>query len=451
MDSARLARLAASLARPEIAALDPARLGALARALDEPDPPVRAGRHGSLVGYEPGPGGRRLIELDRRDQLIAFLSWRDSGHEGSGGLAWARCRATDGRWLGIEPGGGSHPAWPRADRVWELDGSAPWRPLAPVTVFEALDYERVDRIPPLAEPRKLGAGAGTAILNLLAGLMKDQGIARVRYSGPYPSESLFTALLESFRYDPGAASPIEQFLAGEPLDWLPAPHERHEVAPGVWVQMRHEVEKVVLAGAPFYRRDWQGVERQEPRVVRADGRRLVCSLWALDQSIEDRLVLTIDGEIVSAPAPKRDPRPPAPLAPLWRTALGALIARESAPPLAPVVASVMAGLALEWGPVPGDLLAADGARYRISWRLRDTGADWIGAAPEAERAQRAAALILEVAHLLAPAVRLRAQMALEALPEAEQKRRWEEAASAAPPPLDASVGRLIALVTRGQG
>ena len=447
MERAPLERLAAALARPEVTAHDPARLGALAGALGAADPPVWAGRHGSALGYAPGAGRQRLIELDRRGQLVALLSWRDDG-----GLRWAKCRATDGRWIGIEPGAGRHPAWAAADQVWRLAPDAAWQPVEPITAFEALDYERIDRIPPLAEPRRLGAGAGTALLNLLAGLMKDQGAARVRYVGPYPTEQLFTALLESFRFDAAAPAPLDAFLAGEPLDWLPAPHERHEIAPGVWVQMRHGVEKVVADGAAFYQRSWQGAERRESRVVREDGDRIVCSLWALGRAIEDRLVLDRAGEIIARPAPAPDARPPAPMPPIWRTALAALIARESAAALGPAVAEALAGTALEWGPVPGDLVAIDAGRARIARRLRDVAAEWIRSAePGLPRGERAAALVIEVARLLAPGVRLAAQLALEALPEAEQLRRWEEAERAdAAAPLDASVGQLIALVASGQ-
>jgi len=445
MEPAHIERLAHALQEPEIAACDPARTAELARSLREADPPASAGRHGALVGYVPG-SRRRLLELDRQGRLLAFFAWQSDGR-----LGWAKCRSSDGRWLGIEPGAGHEGAWGPSDQIWLLDAGAPWRPIEQVTIFAALDYERLDRIPPLADPRRLGPGAGTALLNLLAGLMKDQGAARVRYAGPYPTEQLFTSLLESFRYAADAADPLERFSAGE-LDWIPAPHERHEVAPGVWVQLRHQVEKVVVSGVPFYRRQWQGIERREPRVVRAEGDRIVCSLWALGRSLEERLALTPGGELIERFVAAPDTRPPAPLAPLWSTALGAVIARESAPPLASAIAEVMSGLALAWGPVPGDLVAFDGARVTISRKLKDAADDWIArGARGPERAERAAALVLEVARLLAPAVRLRAQQALEALSEEEQLQCWHAATDAAAAPLDPAAGRLVALIAAGHG
>lgn len=421
-DRALLRRLAGWLERPEIRAHDPARLAALAAVLEERDPPVIATRHGGLVCYDPAPGRRRLLAFDRSGHLMQALRW-----EADGGLRWAKCRTAGGGWIGVEPGAATHPAWGRSDRVWLLRGGEPWEAERALTVFQSVDWALPDFIPPLAEPARLPAGAGTALLNLLSGLMKDQGRPAVRYRGPYPSESLFTALLESFRYDPRAAAPLERFLDEGDLDWLPAPFEAHLAAPGVWVQLRHEVEKVVLGGMAFYRPDWQGVRRREPRVVRFEGDRVICSLWALGQSVEDRLVLSASGEVLERPAPAASGGAPAPLAPVWTSALADLIARESAPALGGAIREVLEALTLEWGPVPGDLLRVEGSTIRLSDRLRRLGLDTIRAAsPGDGRGERAVLFALEIARLLAPEVRLRAQRRLEALPEAEQRRLLEE-------------------------
>ncbi len=446
MDRGLARRLASCLERSEIVALDPARIGALARALGEDDPPVTVGRWGTLIGFDPGPGRRRLVQFDRRGNLIAAFRWRSDG-----GLAWARCRTALGSWVGIEPGAATHPGWGPSDRVWLLDAAGPWVPREEVTVFQSLDYERLDLIPPLAQPRRLPPGAGTAILDLLAGLMKDQGVTGVRYRGPYPTEQLFTALLESFRYDPAVADPLERFMDGAGLDWLPAPHERHHVTPEVSVQLRQEIDKVVLDGATFYRRGWQGVIRSEPRVVRSDGDRVVCSLWALGRSIEDRLVLDRSGEVIEAPLAAPDHAPLSPLPPVWGPALAALIARASAPALAGSIRHVMDGLALEWGGVVGDLVQVHGSTIRVSRRLRDTAIAWIREpSAAAERVERAVQFILEVVRLLGPAVRLLAQMRLEEASEEEQRRALLEAVGDRDaPPLRESVGRLLALIASG--
>jgi hypothetical protein len=447
MDRARVERMAQALDRPEIAAHDPARLGALRRALEGADPPLAAGRHGALIGFTATGPRRRLLELDRRGHLVAAFRWRDDG-----GLAWAKCRTAHDAWIGVQPGAGARAAWGASDTVCRLSPDQAWAPREPLTVFQAVNWARLEWIPPLAAPQRLPPGAGTAVLNLLAALMKDQGLARARYRGPYPSESLFTALLECFRHDPAVAAPLEPFLSDAGLDWLPAPHERHWVGEGVCVQLRQELDKVVLDGVPYYRPDWQAVGRREPRLIRADGERRVCVLWALGRPLEERLVLAPDGEIVRVPAATADARAPAPLAPVWRPALTALIARESAPVLGDAIGAALAELPLEWGPVPGDLVHVDGDRARVRRQLLDEGLAWIRAADDAgTRGERAGALALEVARLLAPALRRRAQARLETLPSEEQQRVWEASQTAEPPPLGEAVGRLLALLARGTG
>jgi hypothetical protein len=420
------------------------RLDALAAALRDGRDCLTATRWGGLIGYDPEPPRRRLVEFDRRGHLIAALAWRDDG-----ALARAKCFTANGQWVGVEPAEASHPAWGLSDGICLLEPAAPWTPRERVTVFQALDYARPDVVPALAEPRRLPPGAGTAILNLVASVMKDAGIARVRYRGPYPTEQLFTALLESFRYDPTAAEPLERFMAGEPLDWLPAPHERHHVAPRVCVQLRQEIDKVAVDRTTFYRTDWQDVVRRESRVVRREGQRFVCALWAFGRPVESRLVLDPSGEVLETVPSRADGRPVAPLAPVWAAALADLIARESAPALASSITRALYELNLEWGAVPGDLLQAEGSTVRMSRALRDAGLDWLGdAATAEERAARAIQFALEVARLLGPVVRTRAQVLLESASEDEQRRALLEGAPE--PRLSASVGRLLAGLVSGR-
>jgi hypothetical protein len=134
---------------------------------------------------------------------------------------------------------------------------------------------------------------------------------------------------------------------------------------------------------------------------------------------------------------------------VWAPALAELIARESAPALAASLREEMRGLTLEWGAVPGDLLEVDGTRLRVSRRLRAAGVEWVGeSAAGPERAQRAIAFVVEVARLIAPTARLRAQARLAASSATEQAR-----ALATPPhegALPESVGRLLALVASGR-
>jgi len=177
--------------------------------------------------------------------------------------------------VGVLPGGAEHPLWGPSDRIV---AGPPERPRV-LTVSAALDWDRIDRIPALADPTRLPPGAGTAILNLLAGLAAEQGAAALRYRGPYATEQLFWALLESFRLDEPAGA-LERFLADAeaaflagtmreaPVDWRPAPHEPRLRDGGVGVQLRDGVEKVRWDGRTYYRREWQGLRRDEHRVVR---------------------------------------------------------------------------------------------------------------------------------------------------------------------------------------
>ena len=81
-------------------------------------------------------------------------------------------------------------------------------------------------------------------------------------------------------------------------------------------------------------------------------------------------------------------------------------------------------------------------------RLFDAAAASLRSAePGRDRAEQALRFVLEVARLLGPEVRGRAQALLETLPETEQARRLEAPAQA-PEALDESVGRLIALLAR---
>ena len=133
-------------------------------------------------------------------------------------------------------------------------------------------------------------------------------MARVRYRGPYPTEQLFTALLECFRHDPALDDPLRRFMEEGDVDWMPAPRRAAPAwRPASPSSLRHQIDKVVLDGVAFYRRDWQGVIRHEPRVGARGGRALICSLWALGRSLEDRLTLDRSGEVQSGPpGPRSD-------------------------------------------------------------------------------------------------------------------------------------------------
>ncbi len=386
-------------------------------------------RCGTVVTRMAGAaGGPPLLvsEADRHGTPLTVAEWHDGGR-----LRRAKVRIPDGSWIGIEPGTAESPIWGRSDRLWRLDPDQPFHPVGPITLFQSVNYAAVGFIPPLAEPARLPPGAGSAVLNFLASLLLDQGTPRVHYRGPYATEQLFTSLLESFRYDPTAISPLEEFLHGD-LSWSPAPHEKLFSPAGAYVQLRDGIEKVVFRGRPYYRRLWQGVVRDEPRVVREDGERVMCSLWALGEAIEEHLILDRNGEVLSVP-----PVPPpegarTPLSPRWRSAVGELIAHGSTPLLRPSILGVVERLHLEWGPVAGDLVEAAGERLVVSLSLPRLFSLKLETQKEMEQRLR---LVLqfatEVAKLLGPAVRAQAQAALASLPESKQRAALELAAATA--------------------
>ncbi|MBI3636201.1 MAG: hypothetical protein HY216_08305, partial [Candidatus Rokubacteria bacterium] len=163
------------------------------------------------------PAGR--TERDRFGNVTMEMAWRSDGR-----LEDARVRIPGG-WLRLEPRATDDAPWGASDRVWRVGGARERD--VPLTLFAALDYARVDHIPPLADPERLPPGGGTALLNLIATLAAEQGRARLAYRGPYPTEQLFLALLECFRYvaPRGGDHPLSAFTH-DVLEWEPAPHER---------------------------------------------------------------------------------------------------------------------------------------------------------------------------------------------------------------------------------
>jgi hypothetical protein len=350
--------------------------------------------------------------VDRRGALVTVLQ-----HAASGSLEAAWVRIPDGSWLGIEPRATAEALWGWSDRLWHAAAPprAGWHG-TPLTLFEALDWSRIDRIPALAEPARLPPGGGTAVLNLIASLAAEQGVATLAYAGPYPTEQLFLALLESFHYEPATANPLAAFMQGA-LAWRPAPSTRLFVGDDLYVQLRGRIEKVVWRGVAYYRPDWQGVTRHAPRrVVDAPGG-ACCALWALDRRLDDHLLLHPDGDLAAILAVEPAASAPRPLPPSVWAGVAAAVAARAAAPLAPFVEAIAAGVALEWGPIARDLVRIDDDRVRISARLREALIERLATAPaRAERAALGLATIAEMAALVGDALRARAQAAMLRLP-----------------------------------
>jgi hypothetical protein len=342
---------------------------------------------------------------------------------------------------------------------------------ATLTVCESVDWDAIGAIPALADPTRLPPGTGTAVLNLLAGLARDQGRGPLVYRGPYPTEQLFWALVESFRFEGGDDAPAARFTANAEtafrdghapapsVRWIPAPHERRGVAPGISILLRDGVEKLTWDGRSYRRPRAQGLERREHRVLRsatglaaAGGASVVASLWALGEPLEDQIVLSMSGDVLVAPASNApDPAEDRPLAAVWRGALGRLLPLEATPLLAGAIAATWPELRVVWGPVPHDLVAAEGRTLRLSWRLcRAYRAAAATTAPDRRRAL-ARVFVRDVLGLLGDPVRRAAAAWMADLsPEARETELASaagdrgEAAAGALGPLDALLVALAA-------
>src|SRR5213083_2165836 len=334
--------------------------------------------------------GRLAGEQDAHGTALSALEWRSDGR-----LQHARVRLPDGSWIAIEPGAGAPGPWGASDLVTR-DGQA-------LSRLAALDWTRVDRIPPLAEPARLPAGAGTAIFNLLA-------------------------LLESFRYVPAQApDPSGAFAVGA-LAWTPAPHEVAVEAGGVWVQQRERIEKIVLGGRTYYRPDWQGVRRRAPRVVRDVGDTVRASLSVLGRVLEDHVVLAADGRVLETPPAAPDSPNVTPLAPEVIAGVIATVVATSAPALAPWIAVAARDVAFERGPVEADLVEARDTRVRLSHRLTRALSDAVRDRPRADALAIGLVALREIADLVGDHLRARAQTLLAAQPPSVQANALEESA-----------------------
>jgi hypothetical protein len=369
-------------------------------------------------------------EHDRYGNEVARLAWTVDGR-----LAEAAVRLPEGSWLTIEPRAAHDDRWGASDLL-RHDGR-------PLTHCAAIEWAGVEAIPPLAEPARLPLGAGTAALNLVAALAADQGRGPLEYRGPYPTEQLFLALLESFRWQPvssddlvGVPDPLAVFNAGG-LRWTPAPHARTFAPGGVYVQWRDRVEKVVWRGRAYYRADWQGVERHASHRVHDAGGHVHATLWALGAPLEDHLVLGPDGAVLGTGVPPPGDESACALPAAVGPGLVAVVIAGSAPPLAASLRAIATGLALEWAPLAGDLGAIEGNCARLSLRLRRALAARVRTAgSRAEQARLGFAALAELAQALGDGLRARAQARLAAAPAAVQAAALDTARS----PAEAAAG-----------
>jgi hypothetical protein len=300
----------------------------------------------------------------------------------------------------------------------------------------AVDWSRISEIPTLATPALLPSGAGTVVLNLIASLAEDAGARELVYRGPYPTEQLFTTLLDSF-ICAGPGDPLEAFAAGE-LRWRPAPYERVFVASDLHVQSREQIEAVRWRGRTYHRSTGHrstgpSVARYAPRRVRDVDDHVRCSLWALGRVVEDHLELTRAGELVAIPPASRGDGDTRSIDAVVVTGIAAAIAVTSAPPLATPIRGIGEHLHVLWAPVNQDLISIDGDAISFASRLRATAIDTLATAQDRRaRVAIAFALLGELAGLLGDTLRARAQEHLAASPDADQATALDQSSAPSP-------------------
>ncbi len=391
--------------------------------------------HGTLTFFLPARDARsaprRLGAFDRHGRLLSLFFYTADGL-----VRQFKVRNMDGRFLGVVRGAVSHLGWGRSDVVGALAGEGGFAMDRTLTFFRSVAYEDVDSLPPLDAPLRLPPGGGASLLNVLARLGQDQEKQALRYCGPYPSDQLFFTLRESFvcggevganreRFTQGAEeAALHMTMLETAVDWWPAPHERFYPGAHTCVQLRNGVEKVYDHGHTYYRADLVA-EAHRLRVLQTEAgqRRYIASLTILGEALEDHLLLDGHGEILERLPP---PAPPAlrgerVLSPDWKAALVRLIAAESTRLLHTALWPAMDELTILWGTVQKELWALSGQELILHAGMIAVHQDMQSRANSAgEKMLIASRFLSELARLIGPVLRARAQAHLARLSPADQ-------------------------------
>jgi len=241
------------------------------------------------------------------------------------------------------------------------------------TVMSAVDWAHPAQIPAIAAPARIPAGAGGAILNVLA---ITAGARPLRYAGPYPTSALYHALLRSFTTTASEAAFTADGLARAlrgardelPFDFVPAPHERIAFPRG-HAELRTALERVVIDGLGY-------VAAGSPtRLV--DGR---AEVWFGDAPWAHVATFAPDGALLAGPHPL-----PActsdvlgkEFAPELREALGEVVAEAVPAPLAAAARAATIAGPIRWADLGARAAArvADGFEVHAAiWeRLKASG------------------------------------------------------------------------------
>jgi len=402
----------------------------------EGQPVALCSPHGTLTFFQPPSLAngqvRRLASFDRNGRLLVFLHWTSEGK-----LTHFKVRGLDGRFLGVVRGAASHLGWGGSDSVWLLEDEDGFNIDRSLTLFRTVVYEDIDFLPPLDTPAALPIGGGSTVLNILALLAQDQGKALLRYRGPYPSDRLFATLRESFRYsgEPGVmrerftqdaeAAAVSLEMKEVEVDWAPLPHERFFSAAHTCVQLRDGVEKVYDRGRIYYRPDLT-TEASTIWVRQTEAGRphYVAGLMILGQALEAHLILDDSGMIVERPSVRRDwdIRGGVQLSEDWKAFLVRLISSESSALLRSALWPAMEEVTFLWAPLRGKLWMVEGNEVYLHAGM---AAVYRGALSRTKSAGEslllAARFASELARLIGPLVRTRAQDRLSGLSSQDQQ------------------------------
>jgi hypothetical protein len=340
-------------------------------------------------------------------------------------LNWAAVRlpAEDSavRWALWEPGTAAHPLWGRCDRVLTLGDPAT------LTRIASQSFGALRHIPALERPAALPPGAGEALLNLLATLMRDQGLAQVHYRGPYPTPHLFDALSRSFTPVEPPPEAGERFsrdalelnlsgaLADNPVAWAPTPWRAVQPKPGLLVRLRKGPETVWTDGVPFRGPAPPGVplpagERLWCHNAEA-GSEVIAGLALLGDPYREYLALSQQGRVLRDLRGHKQAEPGTVLPPLWHECVFAWAAVQATPPLAPGVLALRGQVTLRWARLPLTLAHAAGEELWLNSGLAE---QFARLRPARDPAQLALMAFSDVAGATAPYLHRRAQALLEA-------------------------------------
>jgi len=303
--------------------------------------------HGTVITTA---SGRVRRAVDRHGNEVWSARWDGEA------LHALTLRRPDRTCVVLDGASRSHPLFHRAHDVRVED--------AVVARCGQTRWAAPDFIPPIDVPGAMPPGAGSALLNWLAGSAARAGSSALRYRGPYPTAALFDALTHSFRVDDPAAAlarfthdvesrSIRGSMIEVDVPFGPDPFEWHWPSERVCVQLRDGLERAYVDGRGF------ALNQMGTRRLRRDGSRLVAYVDLGGVAWHDVLAFEPDGTPRGEPAPL----PCAPPRLIGRALpeeivilLGQVLRQRAPRMLAPVVGDVLAGRVLRWGDT-GDALA----------------------------------------------------------------------------------------------